>query len=207
MENAAQIPAAYAGKDIDHRHHVVVGIDGGADFSLHCGDIGQNLGAGFAGPACVQRNGVQCGDRIHGVFRNPDVDQILNAAYRVQPVIGLGLAAAGKIQQYRARHVTLGQSDLGCLGAVDVKVQFGLIGRLLDPDIHGARDIADGIGKLCCDLSRFFTVPAHDLNIDRGRETEVDGLIDDIGRQKIKRRSGKVSSQAGAQPANITIRG
>ena len=161
----------------------------------------------LAGLAGVQRNGVQRGERIHGVFRNPCIDQILNAVFRVQPVIGLGLAAAGKIQQYRAGHITLGQSDLGCLGAVDGKVQFGLVGRLLDPDIHGARDLADIIRQFSRDLPRFFTVPAHDLNIDRGRQPEIDGLIDDIGRQKIKRRSGKVTSQAGAQPADIVIRG
>ena len=131
----------------------------------------------------------------------------MDAVFRVQPVIGLRLAAAGKIQQYRVGHIALGQSDLGCLGAVDGKVQFGLVGRLLHPDVHSARDLADIIRQFCRDLPRFFSVPAHDLDVDRGRQAEIDRLIDDIGRQKIKRRSGKVSPQAGAQPADIIIRG
>ena len=86
-------------------------------------------------------------------------------------------------------------------------MQFGLVGRLLHPDIHGARNFADILGQFSRNLPRFFTGPAHDLNIDRGGHPEIDGLIDDIGRQKIKRRSGKVPPQAGAQPADIIVGG
>ena len=198
-QHPAQVAAAHAAKDIDHRHHIVMGIDGRAARCARRRRGWQGVWGSFL-PGWLAFTGIELSAamRIHRILRDPDVHEILDAVFRVEPVVGLHLTAAAKAHEHRVGHVALGQADLGCLGAVDGKVELGLVGGLLHTHVNGSGHLADFLGESCRDGPALVAFPAYDLDIEGSRQSEIDRLVYDIGRQEIEGRSRKVAVEPGA---------
>ena len=143
FEHAAQVAAAHASEDVDHRHHVIMGIDRRSARAFEGGQVGKNLGVVFAGPVGAHGDRVERGKRMYIILWRPDVHEVLEVVLRVEPVVGLHLAAPGKGEEHRVGHVALGEVDLRRLRAVDGQVDLGLVGRLLHAHVYGARHAAD----------------------------------------------------------------
>ncbi len=93
-----------------------------------------------------------------------------------------------------------------CLGAVDINVQFGIVGLLLDAQIGNAADMAEFFKHLVGDVGICRDVRTVNLDIDRRRQAKVQSLGHNIRREKVERGSGKSLWQFVAKSPDI-IRG
>ena len=74
-------------------------------------------------------------------------------------------------------------------------MQLRLVERLLNSQIDGAgNDIFNLLIKLVRKGAVRNKVTAHDLNIERRRQSEIENLGDDIGRQERKSRLREIAS-------------
>jgi hypothetical protein len=60
-------------------------------------------------------------------------------------------------------------------------VDLGLIGGLLHAHIHRSGHPPDFLDEAGSDSPAFIEVPADDLDVEGGRQPEVDRLVDDVG--------------------------
>src|SRR5437868_11730161 len=71
--------------------------------------------------------------------------------------------------------------------------------------VHGPRHVTQAIRDLLGNRVVRVQVPADNLNVDRGRQTEVQNLTHDVGRLKEEFRSGKIKRQIFAQLLDILL--
>src|SRR5262249_1389400 len=139
-------------------------------------------------------------------FRDPDIDEILDAGGVIKPVGRRHLAAATQREQHRTSHIPLAEPELHRLCSIDVELESLQIVRLLNPHIDGPANLTDflsyGVGDLLVDR----LISSDNLNIQRGWKSEVKRLADDVGRQEVKGCTGKLAVQTETQIANIICR-
>ncbi len=119
-----------------------VGRRGGAADRCHVGEELRHCG-GAPDRGRRDRRRLQRLHRIDDVLRCLDGDQVLHAAFRVDPVVRRDLAARGERDQEVARHVALGDAELTRHGAVDVHLQRRHSRHLREPHVGGARNRGD----------------------------------------------------------------
>ena len=144
--------------------------------------------------------------RSHPILRHPDVQEILDANTRIEPVSRLDLGAAAQIEQNRIGDVLLGKAELGSLRPVNGELESRQIRRLLHPHVHGSAHMADFVGNRGGDLLVAGQVTAQHLNVERRRQPKIDGLADDVRRQEIKSGAGKIAIEREAQIPDIIRR-
>jgi len=206
-EHSAQIAAVGAGQDVDYRHDVVMVDDRRTGGSPQRGQVGKHLGVAPSRLADPRGDDIQGGEGIHGMLRRADVDEVLDALLGVEPVHGLHLAAAAEAQQHRIGHVALGQAKLRGLDAVDGELEPRQVGRLLHPHVGHAGDAAKFLGQPAGNGTVLLLIAADDLDVERRRQTEIDGLTHDVGGQKVESDSGKSAVQPESQAADILLGG
>ncbi len=95
------------------------------------------------------------------------------------------------------------QSNLIDAGAVHVQVESGQIHHLLHMDVRRTRNLA----HLICDLLRNVVIGAHigtnNLDVNRGGQTEIKNLRDDIGGLEEEFHARKTRWEFAAQPAHV----
>ena len=165
----------------------------------NAGEVGEELAAADARLVRGDRHGLQIGERIHAVFRRAHVHEVLHADAAIEPVAGLDLRAAAQAEQDRARDVALAQADLRGFRAIDVKGEPLQISRLLHAHIHGAADVSDLLRERGGDAAIVVQVAADDLDVERRGQSEIDRLRDDVRRQEVEDRAGKLLVQAQPQ--------
>ncbi len=133
-------------------------------------------------------------------------DRIGHAVVGIEIIGRRDLRAAGEIDHQTVGDVTLGQPDILRARPIDIDVEGRIAGRLLDPGIRNARDMADaaeqlvGIGEIGVDVG------AADLQVDRRRRAEIQDLADDVGRKESEGHAGKGARQLFAQRLDIVFR-
>ena len=86
---------------------------------------------------------------------------------------------------------------------VEVHAQGGLVERLLDSCVGDARHAGDAGEKSVGIGAVLLQIVAHDLQIDRCRQTEIDDLGDNIRGQQGKHGAGEQVRQDFAHPALV----
>ena len=148
--------------------------------------VGQNLRVTRARLVGADRHGVELLHGIHGVFRRADVDEILNADFRINPVGRLHLAAAAQAEQNGIGHVLFRQAQFRRLGTVNGNAELRPVVRLLHAHVHRAGNLFDLLRESHGDGVVGGLVAADDLHVERRGQAEIQRLADDVRRQKIK---------------------
>ena len=188
-----QVCPIHRAVNINDRNHVVMADGAGLDPAMNAGNVGKNLQWRAAG-AC-NGNILQILQRIHAVLRSLHRDLVTDAALPVQPELWRGLEAAAQRSQHAIRHVRLTQTDLLRLRPVHIHRQVRRVERLLDVKIDSTRNSAQlrhhrfRQGMIAVDIR------TDNLDIQWRRQAEVQNLIHDVGRQKIKSDARKVARQ------------
>ncbi len=142
-------------------------------------------------------------DIVLGRLRNQIVG---NAIPGIEVEHRVDLDAAAERDQHAVGDVVLGKSGLRGLGAVDIDVEFRIVGLLLDAQIGNATDMSEFGKHLVGDAVISHRCRAIDLNVDRRRQTKVQRLGDDVSRQEIERNPGKFARELLTQRAHV-VRG
>ena len=202
-QHAAQIASTHAAEHIDDRLHVVVGDHHRSARAVEGGEVSEDLCVALAWVTGADGHRVQGREGIHRVLGRADVDEILNAVARVEPVARLHLAAAAEIEQDGVGDVFFGETQFHCLRPVDGHVQFRQVGGLLHAHVYRAVDATDFLREPRGDLAVFHLVAPDDLHVERRGQAEVERLTHDVGREEIKHRAGELAVEARAQTAGV----
>ncbi len=178
----AQVALLSRAVQIDHRLHVVVRDHSRAGPGGNARQPPQKLRL-FRSRG-DHRYVRQIRDTIDTVLGHLRHDRIGHPVLRVQPEIGPYLAAPGERDQETVGDIALGQADFPGERAVDGDVDLRVVKHLLDAQVRDARHGADALQELGGIGVVGLAVVADDLQVDRGRQTEVQDLRDDVGRQK-----------------------
>src|SRR5205814_653059 len=116
------------------------------------------------------------------------------------------LKASTQRDQEILRDVALGESGLPRFRAVHIDVQFRLIERLLNAQIHRARNVANLLQQVVGKLPVALQVIADNLHINGRGQTEVQNLAHDVGWKKCKRDTRKFIRQLDAQIVHVRVR-
>ena len=77
------------------------------------------------------------------------------------------------------------------LGAIHLNVQFRLVEGLLNPEVHDPWNKLQLVEQLVGEGAVCIQILTHDLHVDRGGQSEIENLADDVGRQEIKSNARK----------------
>ena len=136
-------------------------------------------------------------------FRDPDIDEILDAGGVIEPVGRRHLAAAAQREQDGTGHIPLAEPELHRLCSIDVELESLQVVRLLNPHINGAANLTDFLSYRIGHLLIDGLISSDNLNIQRRWKSEVKRLADDVGRQEVKSCPGEVAVQTQTQVANV----
>ena len=89
------------------------------------------------------------------------------------------------------------------LRTIRFNMELGIVGLLLDTKIDDATDMAQLVHHLGCDALVACDVRTVDLDVDRGREAEVERLGDDVSGQEIEGDAAKLAREPLAEAADI----
>ncbi len=136
-------------------------------------------------------------------------DAVADSGLRDRARKGRSLKAAAQRDQQVPGDVVLREARLLGLGAVHVDVQLGLVEGLLDAQIGDARDTCcNCFSRLLGKLAIRFDIVAHDLDVDRRGQAEVQDLADDVGGQESRTsRPGIRCASLQAQVVNVLVGG
>src|ERR1700678_1186481 len=175
--------------DVDCRHDVIVILDRGGSAARNRGDISQNLALSLTSE---DRQVSQIVERRHIVLRDLSVELVTNSIPWVHPEVWRSLFRPGQSAEH-ALGYTLGcDAEDRCDAAVYRDIQLRHIIRLLNPEIHGARNLTDLLRQLTGEVKIVRQVGPGYLNVDRGRHPKVEGLGDDIRRREPDTNIGKI---------------
>ena len=205
VEYAGEIASAHSAEDVDHGPHVVVRIDWRTVRAPERGKVGEELAAVASRLVRGDWQGLEIGERIHAVFRRAHVHEVLDADAAIEPVAGLDLRAAAQAEEDRTRDVALAQAHLRGFRAIDVKGEAVQVPRLLHAHIHGAPHVSHLLREHSGHAAVFVQVASDDLNVERRGQSEVDRLRDDVRRQKVEDRAGKLLVQPQPQIADVAL--
>src|SRR5277367_2024125 len=141
------------------------------------------------------------------ILRGLNGDVVSDAVLWIEPEIGSGLEASAQADQHTLGDVLGGQSDLVDARAVHVEIERGQAEHLLHVDIGCSGNVAQFIGDFLADEVVGCDVLTDDLNVDRGGQSEIENLGDDVGGLEEKFDAGKTLRQLAAQAANVSRRG
>ncbi len=91
----------------------------------------------------AKRHRPQLRERSRLTFRDPDIDEILDAGGVIEPVGRRHLAAAAQREQHGTGHISLAQPELHRLCSIDVELESLQIVRLLNPHINRPANLTD----------------------------------------------------------------
>jgi hypothetical protein len=147
------------------------------------------------GPA-RERQIAQFLQRLYVVLRRLRHHAVADAVLRIQPERGLRLEAAAERNQQALRHVGLRVAALRGFDAVGKHVQHGLVEGLLDAQIGDAGNAAHLVQDAIRQLAIGLRVPADELHVDGCGKAEIENLADNIVRQEVEFRAGKLARQS-----------
>ena len=151
--------------------------------------------AGRASAGTGERNIFQVLQRVQTILRSLGCDRITHSILGIEPVGRRCLKASAKRNQQVGGNVALGEARQLRLRAIHVDMKIGFIEGLLDAQIGGARNHSNPAQEFVGKAAIGLKIITRDLNINRGRQTKVQDLAHDVGRQKSKSHAGKLLRQ------------
>ena len=141
--------------------------------------------------------------RLNGVLRRLLHQVVVHAVLPVQEERGRDLKTSAQRNQQAVGDIARRVAALRGFGAVDRDVKLRVIEILLDARVGHAGHVANLFQDVIRNRAIRLDIGAVDLNIHRRRQSEIQNLRDDVGREKIKRHAGKFGGQILAQVADV----
>ena len=189
----AEIAALRGCVDLHHRLNVILRHHCAGASTFDVGDAAENRRRlGLRGR---DRQRLQLVQRVHFILRRLHHDGVRNAVLGTEEEGRRHLRATGEIDDHAVRHVARGHADILRARPVDIDIEAGTVGGLLNPRVGDTRDQTNAAQQLVGILEIGIRIGATDLQIDRRRRSEIQDLADDVGGQERKRHAGECARQ------------
>src|SRR5271166_5073129 len=192
--NVTQVFAVDVTVDVDHRSDIVMINDRERVAARNRGDICENLTL-----SSTAKDGQvpQSVERIHFRLRHLSVNLIAHPVCRIDPKIqGILLRSGQRAENSVCYGLGVNAEDRR-LRAIHRNVQLRCVIRLLDPKIHGTRDLTNLVHEIVRELEISLLIGPDNLNIDGGRQPKVKNLGNHIGRWEPNTNPEKIVLHAG----------
>ena len=195
--HATQVAAVIIGIDIEDGLYVIVADDGAGGGAAQGGNTAQNGGGRVGG----RRDGrpLQGVEGVDAVLRSLDLERITDAIEGVQPFVDGDLSVPAERNERAVGHIALQQTGVIRLRAVHIHLNCGRVHLLVDEYIHGAGNRRHLIADLAGQRVILRRVHAHNLDVDRHGQSEIQDLRGDVGGLKVEGLLGERAAQPVAQ--------
>ncbi len=199
----AELLAGGGDEDVGDAAELVMVDLGGRLGPLDGGDGVEPRGGGKGRPA--QGDAPEVVERDDVAFRVLDGEEVGIPGLRIDPEARGDHLVRVERGDDVAHHLLLVQAELGGLQPVHVDPQRRCVDVLRHQDVADAGEVAHPAGDLRGDLVARLRVVSADLDVDRGREAEVEDCVDEASRLEVAGELRELRAEGGADAVHVLV--